>query len=58
MRTLFVEHEVKKFGEDDISVNDYIEYKDEIYKFLGYEYGTYPVAENIKTKETITLPHY
>ena len=50
-----------KFGIDNIDqieIGDYIEYKDVIYKFLGYEYGTYPVGENIKTGETVTLPHY
>lgn len=53
-----IEIEVKKFGVDDIKVNDYMEYKGIIYKFLGYEYGTYPIGENVETGETVTLPHY
>lgn len=50
--------QVKKFGFEEISVGDYIEYEDVVYKFLGYEYGTYSIAENVETGETVTLPYY
>lgn len=50
---------VKEFGKDsNIKVGDYIEWEDIVYKFLGYEWGTYPLAENIETGEQVTLPHY
>lgn len=58
MKKINVEVEVKEFGCDELSEGDYVEYNDVIYKFLGYEYGTYPIAENIETGETVTLPYY
>lgn len=48
---------IKNLNDSDLRSGDYIEWKDEVYKFLGWEYGTYPVAENLETGETITLPH-
>lgn len=54
-----VKIKVKQFGIDSgIKEGDYIEYDDIVYKFLGYEWGTYPLAENIETGEQVTLPHY
>jgi|TARA_B110000971_G_scaffold158640_1_gene162034 hypothetical protein len=43
---------------DDLKVGDFLEYKGVVYKFLGYEYGTYPIGENMETGETVTFPHY
>ena len=37
---------------------DYLIYKDELYRFDGYEYGTYPIATNVETDEQIELPYY
>lgn len=54
----YIKIRVKKFGSEEIQVGDYVEWKDVVYKLLGYEYGTYPIAENIETGETVTLPHY
>jgi hypothetical protein len=54
----YLKIKVKNLSDNDLKVGDYFEYNDIIYKFLGYEYGTYPVGENVKTGETITLPHY
>lgn len=53
-----IEIEVKDFINDTFNVGDYVQYKGVVYKFLGYEYGTYPIGENIETGETVTLPHY
>jgi hypothetical protein len=53
-----IEMDVKKFGIDDIKVGDYIEYKNEIYEFQGYDYGTYPLAKRLSDGEQVQLPHY
>lgn len=53
----YIKVEVKTLS-DNPKEGDFIEYNDVIYKFLGYEYGTYPVVKNLETGETITLPHY
>lgn len=60
MRTVSIEIEVKDFRScmDDVSEGDYIEYNDTVYQFIGYEYGTYPIARNVLTNEVVTLPHY
>lgn len=57
-RKILIEVEVKDFGYEDVEVGDFIEYDDEVYIFEGYEYGTYPIARNLKTNEQVTLPHY
>ena len=49
---------VKELHDSDLRTGDYINWKGETYKFLGWEYGTYPIAEDLETGETITLPHY
>ena len=49
---------VKQFGFEEIEIGDYVEYNNKVYKFIGYEWGTYPIAEDIETGETVTLPHY
>jgi hypothetical protein len=54
----YLKIKVKNLSDNDLKVGDYFEYNDVIYKFLGYEYGTYPVGENVETGETVTLPHY
>jgi len=61
MKKMLVEIEVysvEDLSEGAVNKGSYIEYKDEIYKFDGYDFGTYPMATNIKTKEQIQLPHY
>lgn len=58
MKEIRITHKVKQFGVDNVETGEYMEYKDVIYKFLGYEYGTYPIGENIETGKTVTLPHY
>jgi hypothetical protein len=54
----YVKIKVKKFNLNKLKVGDFFEYNEVIYKFLGYEYGTYPIGENVETGETVTLPHY
>ena len=54
----YVKIKVKKFNLNKLKVGDFFEYKDVVYKFLGYEYGTYPIGENVETGETVTFPHY
>lgn len=54
----YVKIKVKKFNLNKLKVGDFFEYNEIIYKFLGYEYGTYPIGENVETGETVTLPHY
>ena len=54
----YVKIKVKKFNLNKLKVGDFFEYNEVIYKFLGYEYGTYPIGENLETGETVTLPHY
>jgi hypothetical protein len=54
----YVKIKVKNFNINKLKVGDFFEYNEVIYKFLGYEYGTYPIGENIETGETVTLPHY
>lgn len=54
----YVKIKVKNLSDNDLKVGDFIEYNEVIYKFLGYEYGTYPIGENLETGETVTLPHY
>lgn len=49
---------VKQFGFEEIEVGDYVEYNNKVYKFIGYEWGTYPIGEDVETGETVTLPHY
>lgn len=58
---MLVEVEVYSIEDLDqgiVKKGSYIEYKDEIYKFDGFDYGTYPIATNIKTEEQIELPYY
>lgn len=54
----YVKIKVKNLSDNDLKVGDFIEYNEVVYKFLGYEYGTYPIGENVETGETVTLPHY
>lgn len=54
----YVKIKVKKFNLNKLKVGDFFEYNEIVYKFLGYEYGTYPIGENVETGETVTLPHY
>lgn len=48
--------EAKNWEKDNVEVGDYIEYKEQIYKFEGYEYGLHPIAKNVVTGEQIELP--
>jgi hypothetical protein len=54
------EVEIKEFPEDEhkIKEGDLILYKDIVYRFDGYEYGTYVIATNLSTEEQVYLPHY
>lgn len=58
MSDKYVKIKVKDFNLSKLKVGDYFEYNNVIYKFLGYEYGTYPIGEDIETNKTVTLPHY
>ena len=40
---------VKDLSDDDLKKGDYVDYRGDVYKFLGYEYGTYTILENIFT---------
>lgn len=51
-------HSLQDLFEGKISKGDYIEYKNSIYVFDGYDFGTYPMATNLETKEQIQLPYY
>ena len=54
----YVKIKVRKFNlSEKFSIGEYVEWNNIVYKFLGYEYGTYPVVEDIETGETKTLPH-
>ena len=57
MKKVIIEHEVKSLWDEDLKEGDYIDYDGVIYRFDGYEYGTYPIATNIKTGEQEQLPH-
>jgi len=50
-----IQVEVKDWEKDDVEIGDYIEYKDEVYEFEGYEYGLHPIAKHIITGEQIEL---
>jgi hypothetical protein len=60
MKKVVIEVEVKDFCSEmeSIQVDDYIKYNGDVYQFIGYEWGTYPIARNVLTNETVTLPHY
>lgn len=46
---------VKDLGDEDLKKGDFVEYRKNVYKFLGYEYGTYTILEDVFTGETISL---
>lgn len=58
MKKVWIEVEVKDWEDKTLEPNDFVEYEDRIYRFKGYEYGTYPICEDLLTGEIITLPHY
>ena len=58
MKKVKIELEVKEGFSDELKVGEYFTYKGSVYKFDGYEYGTYPYATNLETDEQIQLPHY
>jgi hypothetical protein len=58
MKKVNIELEVKEGFSDELKVGEYFVYKGEVYKFDGYDYGTYPMATNLETDEQIQLPHY
>lgn len=53
-----LEVELKTLDDKDLKKGDYIKFEGEIYRFDGYEWGTYPIATNVKTGEQRELPHY
>ena len=61
MKKVIIEQDVfelQDLFDGKLSKGDYLEYKGQLYKFDGYDYGTYPMATNVKTGEQIQLPHY
>ena len=54
----YVKIKVKQFDLNKLKTGDFFEYEEVVYKFLGYEYGTYPIGENVETGETINLPPF
>lgn len=59
MSEKYIKVKVRKFNiSEKFSIGEYVEWDGEVYKFLGYEYGTYPVVEDLETGKTKTLPHY
>lgn len=55
----YIKVKVRNFNlSDSFKEGEYVRWKDKVYKFRGWEYGTYPVVEDLETGETITLPHY
>ena len=58
MKKVKIEIEVKEGFSNDLKVGEYFVYKDSVYKFDGYEYGTYPYATNLETNKQIQLPYY
>lgn len=49
---------VKELNDSDLRPNDYVNWQGDTYKFLGWEYGTYPIVEDLDTGETKSLPHF
>lgn len=58
MKTTTIEVEIKDWDNPDLKVGDFLEYKGEVYKFDGYEWGTYSIATHIETGKQIELPSY
>jgi|TARA_B110000483_G_C17747792_1_gene371107 hypothetical protein len=58
MKKVKIEIEVKEGFSDELKVGEYFVYKGEVYKFDGYEYGTYPIATNLETGKQIEPSHY
>jgi hypothetical protein len=42
---------------EEASKGDYVEYNGEIYKFLGWSHGTYPLLEDSEGKEHEIYPY-
>jgi hypothetical protein len=42
---------------DDAKEGDYVEYNGEIYKFLGWDYGSYPVLEDEEGEVKTIYPY-
>lgn len=42
---------------EDAKEGDYVEYNNEIYKFLGWDYGTYPVLEDSEGEVHTIYPY-
>lgn len=45
------------FYDCDVKVGELFLHNGEVYKFDGYDWGTYPMATNIDTEEQIQLSH-
>lgn len=54
-KTKIVELELKDGFDSDIKIGELFLHNDEIYRFDGYDFGTYPMATNIKTGKQISL---
>ena len=50
-----IEVDVKDWTSTNLKYGDYFEYKEEIYKFQGYDFGTCVIGVNIETGEQIEL---
>ncbi len=49
---------IKKFKLNKTKAGDLCKHNGQLCKFLGYEYGTYPILEVVETGEHIQLKHY
>jgi len=55
----YIKVKVRQFNlSDDFKVGDLVSWEGIAYKFKGWDYGTYPVVEDLETGETKNLPHY
>jgi hypothetical protein len=43
---------------EEAKKGDYVEYKGQIYKFIGWDYGTYPVLEDEEGEQLTIYPYY
>lgn len=50
-----IEVDIKDWTSDKLRKGDFFEYKDEVYRFEGYDFGTYIIGTNIETNEQIEL---
>jgi len=53
---IVVKFEIKNIN--DAKTGEYVEYNDKVYKFLGWEYGTYPILEDVETGDETQIYPY